>query len=64
MVVGAIKEGFLRANYEGEFVTSARLRRSKMLNQLNTLIPAQIARQLTVKKTPMQQLQCQLPTPA
>jgi hypothetical protein len=57
MVVGALKEGPLRTHDEGEFVTAVGLDRAKVLGQLNGLTPVQIARQLAVKKTPMQQLQ-------
>ncbi len=54
MVVRALEESSLRANYEGEFIASMRLRRAKVSNQLNRLIPAQIAWQLAGKQTLVQ----------
>ena len=56
MLVRLLKEGSLRSNDEGEFIASMRFRGTEMLNQFNRLIPAQIARQLAVQKTPMQQI--------
>jgi hypothetical protein len=57
IVMRALEKGSLRANNEGQLITPLRLCVAKMPDQLNRLIPAQIARQLAVKKTPMQQLQ-------
>jgi hypothetical protein len=57
MVVRFLEEGSLRSNDEGEFVAPMRFRDAEMLNQFNRLAPAQIARQLAVQKTLMQQIE-------
>src|ERR1700728_1726083 len=57
MVVRFLKEGSLCTNDKGEFIASMRFRGAKKLNQLNCLVPAQIARQLAIQKTPMQQIE-------
>ena len=57
MAVRFLKERSLCANDKGEFIASMRFRGAKMLNQFNRLVPAQIARQLAVQKTPMQHIE-------
>src|ERR1700677_3473995 len=57
MAVRFLKEGSLCTNHKGEFIASMRFRGAKMLNQFNRLVPTQIARQLAVQKTPMQQIE-------
>ncbi len=57
MAVRLLEEGSLRSNHEGEFIAAMRFRGAKMSNQFHRLAPAQIARQLAVQKTSMQQIE-------